>query len=101
MKLKFCLVVWEKKRTEFMQAADVFESFKVLGRIDEFNVEIKSDIDSYLNRLRSLIKEDGEFEVAALFVKGKPEFTLRETWIRVISNGKNFITLDKIEKAYL
>jgi hypothetical protein len=105
---KFNLVViaGERRLTEFMQRADMFEPFKVLAHIYELSAETtpKSDAEGkgFLDALaecRSTLEQDG-IRVVACFIPNEPQGAYVDHTVKVISDGEKFLLLDDALKAY-
>ena len=56
-KATFYVIAGDKKLTEFMQAADVFEKSKIVGNIQEITVNYKEDVDITLEYAGKIIDD--------------------------------------------
>jgi len=84
----------DKKKTAMLQAADMFEPFKV---ILEYNTTVgfktqtcrQDYLEWYIPRLKQLLESDGEAPIA-IFSPGSPVGAWRDKTVKSISTGQKW-----------
>ena len=91
-----CIAVHGTARiTQFMQAADVFEPWKVFAQPARYAVTLKPDCTDAqaIQDVKRLLEAAGE-RVVAVFVPSHPETCWRDASVRAISHGTHWGLLD-------
>jgi len=91
----------DAKHTAFMQAADVFEPFKVLASATRYTLTLKAGCSDQkaVADLKRLLEADNQ-RVVAVFIPGSSEGAYRDESVRVVSDGRFFRTLDDILESF-
>jgi len=103
-KLEYFVIWYDKKLTKLMQNADVFEAFKVIGKHDTVEVTSNSPIGikEQLENLKVKFKaSESEVGIVAIYSMDDPKIFYRNEDITVVSDGRQFATVDGIIKTLL
>lgn len=92
------IVLIDEKKSALMQAADMFEKWKFIGEFTsyEWDVQEAADIEDILNKSKEAIGR--KVRVAAIFFKNEPRGAFWDKTVKVISNGRGFIVMEKALK---
>lgn len=103
-----CIVVSCDKETlrisNMMQSLDVFEPFKVLANVNVVDITRTSEPTSdnlvdISNALKTGYEGQG-YRIVAIFFPGKVEGSWVDNKVKVISDGKKWVMLRDVLKAY-
>lgn len=99
-KFRLVAIVGDKLKTNFMQAADVFEQGKVLGEPVEFSYgALNFTKEEAIAQLRDVLSE--KFIVSFISAEDDKVLPYVNTDVRVVSNGNKWgILADWIRKEY-
>ena len=99
--LHIIAVFGDEFTTRFMQAADVFERFKVIAKPVELALTLKKGCtkSQALGDVKDLLVKSGQ-RVAAVFIPHDPEGAWRDKAILSISDGTKWCTLNDCLDAY-
>ena len=91
-------ILSDRTKTKFMQAMDVFESFKVVGSWIEMDIPVQDGekIEDKLKQMMLKLEDDRNFDVVALFTRYGEEVFYRDQRIKMVSDGKRFAMVDAI-----
>lgn len=85
----------------FMHASGTFEPFKAYATINSLEITLKDGVDEkvLIDKIVNGLQSDGERVVAA-FIPDNPNGAYRDESVKTISDGKQWILLDKVLEAY-
>ena len=92
------IIAGDKRMTQLMQNADLFEKFKVLGEVYELELTLIKEGDTWeaaLQRLYAVYEEAG-FIISAMFIPGDPIWSYVNPDVKVFSNGKQWCVLQRV-----
>lgn len=91
------IVVMDVARTEFMQAADVFEPFKVLARVCRAELDDVEKFRAGVDAIRKGFEQaDKNMRVVAIEDPLECRWLWQDETVKVVSNGTNWRTLDEL-----
>lgn len=102
MKINCVIICGNKSMDNFMHASGTFEPFKAYATINNFEItfaEAQVNEKVLIDNLVKGLTSQGERVVAA-FIPDNPNGAYRDESIKTISDGKQWILLDKVLEAY-
>ena len=99
-KIQCVVISGDKRMDDFMHHSDVFESFKALAVVEQFDLKLKPDVsaDKALTDVVKVLIECHR-RVVAVFIPDSSYGYFDES-VKVISNGKTWSLLNDIFKKY-